>query len=262
MIETQRRNESFRVARPQELKRESFAQSKLQRGRDLSNMQPGIDLTSFSSSRRCLRVRLTDALLKHVVLRVVVPTTILEGLPDLLAAVTAVILVDVTVVTRTAALVTCRRPLVVRDDRDLPHLQRRCGDIAQAISYSAPNRCPTWTQPRLVNVVHHMHDVHLLRVDQVQVQERTRCLEKSDTKGDIQVLSVLVLVDRHLILGLQLKEILQFHDEQDNHDRDGADGQITPACGFDLKLLHRLPESIERLHGSTPHSGPTLGGRL
>ena len=73
---------------------------------------PGIDLTSLSSSRRCLHVCLTDALLKHVVIGVVVPTTIPEGLPDVLAAVTAVILVDVTVVTRTAALVTCWRPLI------------------------------------------------------------------------------------------------------------------------------------------------------
>jgi len=73
------------------------------------------------------------------------------------------------------------------------------GSIHQALTYPSSKRLASF-DPHHVEVRAGMHDVRLLRVDQISIQHRAWGIRESDIQANVEILLVLILVYDHLIL--------------------------------------------------------------
>lgn len=93
-----------------------------------------------------------------------------------------------------------------------------------------------------------MHDIGALGVHQIERQSCAGEGRERDIQGDIQVLSILILIYQHLILRLRCQEISQFCEEKSQDQAKGADGNVATDRGLHLKLLHGPCKGIKGPH--------------
>lgn len=201
----------------QAIKLEVASNTNVDGGGYLLDMELCVDLTTLTSLGHVCCIGLFFALPENVVLRLFWPPTAFECLPDVRAGATAIILIQVARKARAAAQVWChvRSPNGVVMVACLVEFCRCLSDIRKTITCPHANRPFMLVQTLLVDLVYNMHHVGLLGVNQVEVEHSTRDLVELDAKGNIEILLVLVLVDKHLILRFQLHEVAQLRDKQE-----------------------------------------------
>mmetsp|Transcript_59550 Transcript_59550/g.94180 ORF Transcript_59550/g.94180 Transcript_59550/m.94180 type:complete len:240 (+) Transcript_59550:765-1484(+) len=213
-----------------------------------------LEPTAFSFLCWLLVIKLLQTLPKNVIIRSIVPTPAQERCLDILAGGAAVIFVNVALKTgRTAKtpggmVALPRLPCSFLRQRCCQELRWCGGHILQRISDGFSEWLTCLGPALLVDLMSHMHDIGALGVHQIERQSCAGEGRERDIQGDIQVLSILILIYQHLILCLRCQEISQFCEEKSQDQAKRADGNVATNRSLHLKLLHGPCKGIEGPH--------------
>mmetsp|Transcript_71238 Transcript_71238/g.230676 ORF Transcript_71238/g.230676 Transcript_71238/m.230676 type:complete len:262 (+) Transcript_71238:798-1583(+) len=233
--------------KPQELGSQVPADADVECGRHLPHMQLGLDAATLLLLGPVPRVGLLGTLAEDILCRPLVPAAGAELPPHVLTGGAAVVLVEVALEARVAPQVrrSVARPHAGAAAARCCHLGGGLGHVQQTVAQLAAERAARRRQPRLVDLMHHVHDVRALGVQEVHVEHSARSLRERHVNGDVQVLLVLVLVDEHFILGVKLQEVPELGDEEGKDQAERADGKVASARGLHPELLHRPGEGVK-----------------
>jgi hypothetical protein len=221
MAEIEMSDELFMVSGLEVIKLKIAAHSQMNGRGHFFHVELGIDFAAFGLLRRRGSIGFVLALPEDVIAGPLRPATCLEGLSHILATCTAIVLIKMALEARAASQM---RSHMWGPDRSIVEASffqfcRILADVGQAVADPHAKLHSSLREALLVDVMSHMHHVCFLGIDQVHMDNGAWNLEKSDFQRNVEILLVLVLVDQHLILRLQLEKVSKLRDEKKENDK-------------------------------------------